>query len=137
MNFLKKMQKKESFVDGFTLVELLLVMAIIGILAGIIMVGIGTSRKRAKVTSALKVANSVTAELADCYLNNKEVAPPSADTQICAGAGNYPELDNLNCSYTSYESNVLTIDCSANSNATITCDVTKGNCEVSYGGSAD
>jgi prepilin-type N-terminal cleavage/methylation domain-containing protein len=137
MNFLKKMQKKESFVDGFTLVELLLVMAIIGILAGIIMVGIGTSRKRAKVTSALKVANSVTAELADCYLNNKEVTPPLPGAKICAGAGNYPALSDLNCSYGTYVNNVLTIDCSANSDAMITCDVTKGNCEVSYGDSAD
>ena len=120
---------------GFTLVELLLVMAIIGILAGIIMIGMSSSRKRAKVTSALKVANGVTAELADCYLNNKEVASPSAGGggQICVGAGNYPELDNLNCSYDSYTSNnVLTINCSVNNNAIITCDVTKGNCKVTY-----
>jgi prepilin-type N-terminal cleavage/methylation domain-containing protein len=131
------MQKKENFVSGFTLVELLLVMAIIGILAGVMMVGMKSSRKKAKVTSALKIANSVTAELADCYLNNKEVTSPLAGEQICTGAGSYPELSNLNCAYDSYENNILTIDCPANSNAIITCDVTKGNCEVSYGGSAD
>jgi prepilin-type N-terminal cleavage/methylation domain-containing protein len=119
---------------GFTLIELLLVMAIIGILAGIIMIGMSSSRKRAKVTSALKIANGVTAELADCYLNNKPVTSPSAGGggRICVGAGNYPALSDLNCSYGTYVNNVLTIDCSASNNATITCNVTEGNCKAIY-----
>jgi prepilin-type N-terminal cleavage/methylation domain-containing protein len=116
---------------GFTLIELLLVMAIIGILAGIIMVGMSSSRKRAKVTSALKVANGVTAELADCYLNNEVVTTsPLAGEQICAGAGNYPKLAN-GCKYGEYTDDVLRIDCSQN-NAEIVCEVIKGSCKVNY-----
>ncbi len=128
------MKNKKNNSSGFTLVELLLVMAIIGILAGAVMVGISTSRKRAKVTATLKTANNITAELADCYLNNKNVSGASAGTQICSGAGDWPDISDKSCTYTpgyNVNTNVLTIDC-LTGYATITCDVAKGNCAVTY-----
>ncbi|RUA19603.1 MAG: 50S ribosomal protein L3, partial [Flavobacteriia bacterium] len=45
---------------GFTLVELLLVMAIIGILAGIIFIAIGPARKRARVTAFKESMKNIT-----------------------------------------------------------------------------
>ena len=129
INSKKSKQVSLSAKRGFTLVELLLVMAIVGILAGALMMGISSSRKRARVTSALKTANGITAELADCYLNNNPVNNPNVGTQICSGAGNWPNING--CTYSGYNSNVLTIDC-LSGYATITCDVAEGNCEVTY-----
>ena len=120
---------------GFTLVELLLVMAIIGILAGVIMTGMIASRKRAKVSSALKTANSVVAELADCYLRGEPI-PDINDAagftgKICNGAGDWPSLDgNALCDYNGYNNNVLAIDC--DSVANIICKVKEGHCSVNY-----
>ena len=130
------MKNKKNNSRGFTLVELLLVMAIIGILAGAVMVGISTSRKRAKVTATLKTANNITAELADCYLNNKNVSiPPNAGDQICPGAGKWPDISDKSCTYTTpgynVNTHVLMIDC-LNNYATIICDVTDGNCKIIY-----
>ena len=129
------MKNKKNNSRGFTLVELLLVMAIIGILAGAVMIGISTSRKRAKVTATLKTANNITAELADCYLNNKTVNTSfSASDAICPGAGNWPVISDKSCTYTpgyNVATHVLTIDC-LTGYATINCDVTKGNCKVTY-----
>ncbi len=116
--------------QGFTLVELLLVMAIVGILAGALMMGISSSRKRAKVTSALKTANGITAELADCYLNNKTVDTSfNTSNAICPGAGNWPDING--CTYGSYSGDVLTINC-LSGYATITCKIADGNCKASY-----
>ena len=131
-NIISKKSKQVSLSAkrGFTLVELLLVMAIVGILAGALMMGISSSRKRARATSALKTANGITAELADCYLNNKTVDTSfNTSNAICPGAGNWPNING--CTYSGYNSNVLTIDC-LSGYATITCDVAEGNCEVTY-----
>ena len=111
---------------GFTLVELLLVMAIIGILAGALAVGMGASRQRARVVSALKVGNNIMAETADCYLRNKTInSNLAAGVTICAGAGKYPELPKK-CAYDALKDGVLTIKCGTD---TISCTIETGKCE--------
>jgi len=133
INFIQGIASKRIIgKKGFTLIEMLLVMAIISILAGTIMVGMSSTRKRARVTSALKTANGVTAELAHCYLNNKTVISPTntqdgGGGQICQGAGNYPKLAK-GCVYNGYSGNKLKIDCTNNGGVIITCDVVKGKC---------
>ncbi len=112
---------------GFTLVELLLVMAIIGILAGMILVGISYSRKRAKTASALETANSIAAELADCYLRDV-VVDSSFNGQICSGAGNWPTLTN-GCNYGEYSNNILSLNCN-DGHDIISCDIVQGGCRV-------
>jgi len=51
MNLRKNKKADQSAKQGFTLVELLLVMAIIGILAGVIFAAIAPARKRARITA--------------------------------------------------------------------------------------
>jgi prepilin-type N-terminal cleavage/methylation domain-containing protein len=122
---------------GFTLIELLLVMSIIGILAGVILVGMGSSRKKARVTSALKTADSVLAEAAECYLKNGTFAGPSTPSgtgPICgAGSGVWPELAKK-CVYGAFgPSPAWTFDivCNQTSNGsdTIHCDVANASCK--------
>ncbi len=122
---------------GFTLIELLLVMSIIGILAGVILVGMGSSRKKARVTSALKTADSVLAEAAECYLKNGSFtapATPNGTGLICgATGGSWPELAKK-CTYTTFgppPAWTFEIVCNLTSNGsdTIHCDVANASCK--------
>jgi len=114
------------------------VMAIIGILAGVIMVGMGSSRKKARVTSALKTADSVLAEAAECYLKNGTFstwANPSTGTGvICVdGSGQWPELVKK-CAYDSFDSGNWTFNIVCNvstqnpSGDVINCNVANASC---------
>jgi prepilin-type N-terminal cleavage/methylation domain-containing protein len=83
---------------GFTLVELLLVMAIIGILAGIIFISIGPARKRARITAFKKAMQDVATAATLCIdsgsdLNTKIVADGGSNACKDADAvGNIPEI---------------------------------------------
>ena len=122
--------------QGFTLTELLLVMAIIGILAGVIMVGMGSSRKKARVTSALKTADSVLAEAAECYLKNgtfnQWINDSSGTGPICVGSsGQWPELVSK-CAYSNFNASAFTFEIicnqTSNGNDVISCDVANASC---------
>jgi len=75
--------KKEK---GFTLVELLLVIAIIGILASILMVGMGAWRKKTKAVSVMETNRSALGYAIECYLRDKELTDPSDSGNICSGS---------------------------------------------------
>jgi len=131
----KNMLRKNK--SGFTLVEILLVIAVIGILSSVIMVGIGGVRKKARTSAALKTAESATAELAHCYLNDKPITPWTNNINgggiICSGAGEWPSLTHR-CHYdifnaANYE---FSIKCNDDQH-TITCNYADGKCIVSYG----
>ena len=120
--------------QGFTLVELLLVMAIIGILAGGITIGMKASRQRARVSASLKLGNSIMSEAGYCYLNGKTienvpVSSTAPGNPICTGAESWPVLPKQ-CSYGDWDATTgtLTIECNDD---TITCTVDSGKCVVS------
>jgi type II secretory pathway pseudopilin PulG len=113
-------------------------MSIIGILAGVIMVGMGSSRKKARVTSALKTADSVLAEAAECYLKNGDFHQwtniNTGGGLICVGgSGVWPELAKK-CNYADFETAgdfKFNIVCNLTSNGsdTIKCDVANASCK--------
>ena len=52
-------QKKEIFIKAFTVIELLLVIAIIGLISSIVFVSLKSARKRAQITKALQWSTSL------------------------------------------------------------------------------
>jgi len=85
---------------GFTLVEVLLVIAIIGILAATIYVGMGGQRNRARAHSALESIRSALPYAVDCYIQGDQPIRRSAGGNVCnpANAFTWPALPT-GCSY--------------------------------------
>lgn len=85
------MQTKKQ--AGFTLIELMIVVAIIGILAAIAIPAYQDFTIRSRVSEALTVASSVKATVSENIANNGGVLP----TDACAGTGvaTFTATDNV------------------------------------------
>lgn len=86
-----------SLRNGFTLVELMVVIAIIGIMASVVTVSMKGSVDRSKKASALTTASSVLPELVTCADDGYEANTPSGGTQICncsscGHSANWPDV---------------------------------------------
>ena len=62
---------------GFTLIELLTVIAIISILAGMITVGLGRMREKARITRAYSEMSGIRTELVAYFTKHRETFPPA------------------------------------------------------------
>ena len=74
---------------GFTLLELLLTMAIIGILAGAILISLSAQRKKAQEAKALVELSGVMQPMLMCRSDGGEVNNPAANVDICKLSTNY------------------------------------------------
>ncbi len=74
--------------QGFTLVELLLVMAIIGILAGVIFMAISPARKRARVTNFKEQVNSINTAATLCVDGGGTIVAAAPGGDMCSSDGN-------------------------------------------------
>lgn len=79
---------------GFSLVEVMIVIAIIGILSVIAIAAISSVRKRARQTEAFTIATDTISDCIQCTKNNGKVNVPVLDMSICSdtAVGNWPEL---------------------------------------------
>lgn len=98
------MKTQRNNEKGFTLVEILLVIAMIGILASTIFVSLSGQRQRARLASAMETGRSVIPIAVDCFLMNRQMGGWTDTTDgggvICAGnSATWPSLDGTRCVY--------------------------------------
>ena len=99
---------------GFTMVEMLSVMVIIGIIGTVIFIKIGDEREKVRVTGMKETAQSALPLAQECYFRNGSVSPPIADQKICKAVNQvWPELEDENCEYYGEEPKEFGIECPA------------------------
>ena len=79
---MKKFMKKRKNQKGFTLVELLLVIAIIGILAAVLFVGLGNQRERARVTTFKENLRGLVSTFTACTDGGGTIGDGAADATV-------------------------------------------------------
>ena len=91
------LQKLRGNSKGFTLIELMIVIAIIGILAAIAIPNFIAYRNKAFCSAAESDANNIAAAIADYFaVPSRTVAPDSDPTETTGNGGLGMELTNTN-----------------------------------------
>lgn len=82
---------------GFTILELLVVISIIGILSSIVLTSINNSRAKARVARAQKTMESLMPILTLCSIEGKTLRDPNAATQVCdlSDVPNFPAISPI------------------------------------------
>lgn len=94
--YMKFAQYKQRAQKGFTLIELMIVVAIIGILAAVAIPAYQNYIKKAKFSNVINATSSIKLAMADCIQNNNAIAAvcdtaallnvnmPAADTNLAS-----------------------------------------------------
>lgn len=90
-------KQKINFKKAFTLIELLIVIAIIGVLAGVILVSTSSARQKASDSSMMQSVKSASTAVAACLISGTSLGvgvglTPTEGTAICTGSGVWPDL---------------------------------------------
>jgi len=133
MKKILSIKNKTMFVGkkGFTLIEMLLVVAIIGILAGAVYVMIGDSSD-AKTKSAISTMKSIMPYAQECQFKGNDLSTsPVPGNSICLNSEtNWPEFGTslTECGYSTGTANTWVAECAFKTPTTITCDARSGVC---------
>jgi len=126
---------KNKFSLGFTLIEMLLVIAIIGILSGAVFAMIGNSSD-AKTKSALSTAKSIMPYAQECFFKGENLNSPVSNHNgggvLCTDSEtDWPGLGPDECDFGSIGNDTWQVDCAFSSGAVnIACDAQDGECVV-------
>ena len=90
------LQKLRGNSQGFTLIELMIVIAIIGILAAIAIPNFIAYRNKAFCSAAESDANHIASAIADYFAVPSRVNPPASNPEVAAPGGLGMELTNNN-----------------------------------------
>lgn len=136
---MKKLNKK-----GFTLVELLLVIAIIGILAAVLFVSLGSQRERARITAFKEQMRALVPSVTTCLDDGGNLLT-TAGGDICDTGGNHgqylPAADMKDCTggAATYDATLATaadpVSGTANAAITANCTTSSGVCTATCGAS--
>jgi len=98
-DFVKRLEEKNGVTQqGFTLVELLVVVVIVGILSAVALPQFFSQTKKAAATEGTQQASSIAKQASAYYLENGAIASGDAHTKCTAYAGTI-KTDNTNFEY--------------------------------------
>ncbi len=127
---------------GFTLVELLMVIAIIGILASIVLVSLGSTREKASRASALSTLSSVMSEMTMCaidgggtdgFVAGHPICTDGSGTAVAGHTNVWPDIvAKTGWSITAAQSGLIddtyVFGATKNGQTAISCNVSKNAC---------
>lgn len=121
---------------AFTLIELLIIIAIIGILMSAILISVNQARKNARINSAKTSIQSVLSAIIACKDGGGAIASPVANNNICnpvsAGLANakWPTLpSSYNYASGTYNSNNCSFAISNSDTADLVCSCVSQTCK--------